>query len=225
MNLLTKLLLQKTSTTLVYLSILIGSFTLGCAADLSAEDNEIKMEEQEQMEQMEQMEPSSTVSSELVIDSTSEESWIYFDLDTYLENPESLESSLSDDLESISGWDIAFKRYQIMSNGGVSGSGNVEIAIIKDQDYESIEQAPSEDYQVDAEDSEADEDTNPDYVFNQADAWYSYDISSHTLKTKAYTYVIKSTQENYFKVSIDDYYNEVGDSGHVTMRVESVLAP
>ena len=223
MKLLTKLLLQKTSNSLVYLSILIGSLALGCAADLSAEDNEIKMEEMEQEEQ--QTEPSSTVSSELVIDSTADESWVYFDLETYLENPESLESSLSADLESVSGWDIAFKRYQIMSNGGVSGSGEVEIAIIKDQDYESVEQAPSADYQVDAEDSEADEDANPDYVFNQADAWYSYDISTHTLKTKEYVYVIKSTQENYFKVSVDDYYNEVGDSGYIKMRVESILAP
>ena len=208
-----KFLPRKLTNLMKYSLALFCLFTLSCAADLKADDNESVME------------ASPTISTELVIDSSSEESWVYFDLDAYLENPESIQESIFDDAENNVDWDIAFQRYQIMSNGGISGSGNVEIAIIKDQDYSTIDKAPSTGYQVDAEDSEEDEDANPDYVFNQADAWYSYDISTHTLKSKAYTYIVKTTQGNYFKIAIDDYYNEVGDSGYLTMRVESVLAP
>lgn len=208
-----KFLPRTLANVMKYLLALVFLFTASCAADLTADNNESKVESLPML------------SSELIIDSSSEESWVYFDLDAYLENPESIQGSIFDDAENNVDWDIAFQRYQIMSNGGISGSGNVEIAIIKDQGYSTIDQAPSTGYQVDAEDSEEDEDANPDYVFNQADAWYSYDISTHTLKSKAYTYIVKTTQGNYFKIAIDDYYNEVGDSGYLTMRVESVLAP
>ena len=197
---------------LISLIFISGLALFSCAAELTTLDNE-------------EPDMAIMVSSELIIDSTSSESWVYLDLDSYLDDPESTQQSLFDDVESAAGWDIAFQRYKVMSNGGISGAGNVSIAIIKDQDFDMISQAPSEGYQVDEEDSEADEDTDPDYVFNRADAWYAYDFNSHTLSTKNYTYVVKTTQGNYFKIAIDDYYNLVGDAGYLTIRVESITAP
>ena len=164
-------------------------------------------------------------SSELLVDATSYEDWVYFDLDLYIDDPTCTESCLGGAEGEIVGWDIAFQRFKIKSNGGVSGSGGVEIAIIKDQSYPEVTKAPADGYELDQEDSEADEGSDPDYVFNQADPWFNYDFMSHTLSTKNYVYVVRTTGDQYVKVAIDDYYNEVGDAGYLYIKLESVSAP
>lgn len=56
-----------------------------------------------------------------VLDATDPNSWVYYDLDTFtVVQP--------DDPENDVVWDIAFKRFVIKVNGGVSGIGGVEIA-------------------------------------------------------------------------------------------------
>ena len=163
--------------------------------------------------------------SQLVIDSTSYDEWLYFDLDIYLDDPMCMETCRDTDAEELPGWDIAFQRFKIMSNGGVSGSGGVEIAIIKDQEYAEVINAPEDGYDFDQEDSEDDEDSDPDYVFNQADPWFSYDLMTHSLSTKDYVYVVNTTDDQYVKIAIDDYYNEVGDSGYFNLQLEGLSAP
>ena len=72
-----------------YPSLVICLFTLSCAADLKANNDEEPL-------------MISMVSSELIIDATSSDSWIYFDLDKYLDAPEFIQNSLSDDLNKFS---------------------------------------------------------------------------------------------------------------------------
>lgn len=185
---------------------------LGCAADIEPVDNTSSTSD-------------TPISSELVIDTTSYEEWTYFDLDLYIDDPSCMESCRGRSVDDLTGWDIALQRFKIMSNGGVSGSGDVEIAIIKDQSYDEVTEAPSSGYEVDQEDSEADEDSDPDYVFNQADPWFEYDFMSHSLSTKNYVYIVRTTEGQYVKISIEDYYNDVGDAGYVDLRLERVVAP
>ena len=102
---------------------------------------------------------------------------------------------------------------------------DVEVAILTDQPYEEVSEAPTSGYVRDQEDSDADEDEDPDYVFNQAEPWYNYDFMSHTLSTKNYVYVVRTTEGRYVKIAVDDYYNDVGDAGYMYLRLESLPAP
>ena len=121
-------------------------------------------------------------------------------------------------------WDIAFQRFKIKSNGGISGDAGVEIAILKDYEYDSVLVAPNDMYLVDQDDSD-DEDKVPDYVFNSGDQWYNYDFSSHALSTRNYVYVINSTEQNYFKMMILDYYDSAGNSAYIKFMINRINPP
>ena len=199
----------------------------GCADDLAPTNNEIvndSLEETEIMNSGEMIDnPSLASTSQLIIDATSYDAWVYIDLDKLIEEPSCLEICQNTNPMEIPGWDLAFQRFLVKSNGGISGSGGVEIAIIKDQDFAAITEIPMSGYEQDQEDSTADEDSDPDYVFNQADAWYQYDFMTHTLATKNYVYVVRTTVGNYVKVLIKDYYNEIGDSGYPLVLVGALV--
>ena len=170
----------------------------------------------------------------MIIDATSETEWVYLELDQLNElrqdamnsegqeefvlSQSTLETTESDD------WDIAFQRFKIKSNGGISGDAGVEIAILKDTLYEDISVAPNDMYLVDQMDSD-DQDVVPDYVFNLDDQWYEYEFSSHTLSTRNYVYVIHTTDDHYFKFMIEDYYDNAGNSGYVTCTIQQINPP
>lgn len=135
------------------------------------------------------------------VDATSNEVWIYLDLDTGLEvDPE--------DSEGAAQWDLAFQRFVIAINGGVSGEGSVEVAVVEGSGLESLTQAPAEGYRVDEADGD-DENTGPDRVF---DSWYSYDPSTHILTPAALRYVVFTSDGNYVKLEMAGYYDEAGTS-------------
>ena len=191
---------------------------IGCADDLAPTNNEMIKEPVVDPEEVTDN-PSLPSTSQLMIDATSRDSWVYIDLDEFIENPSCPSRCQSTDVTEISGWDLAFQRYFVKSNGGVSGSGGVEIAMIEDQDFDDVKEVPMSGYEQDQEDSTDDEDSDPDYVFNQADGWYQYDFMTHTLSTKNYVYVVLTTDGNYVKVLIKDYYNEIGDAGYPQVLV------
>jgi PKD repeat protein len=71
------------------------------------------------------------------INATSNDVWVYFDFDSasvvYPENPE-------DDSQ----WDIAFKRFKIKLNGGVSGTAGVEVSALNNTVMSSAETSPNQ---------------------------------------------------------------------------------
>ena len=105
---------------------------IGCAGDIAPTDNETEEV------------PMNLPPSTLVVDASDREAWVYFDLDLSFDPLE----------EEDEGWDIAFQRFKVKSNGGVTGDGGVEIAILKDVEYDEITQAPIDMYLVDQEDSD-----------------------------------------------------------------------
>ncbi|MEL7450695.1 MAG: PKD domain-containing protein [Pseudomonadota bacterium] len=60
-----------------------------------------------------------------LIDATENEVWVYVDLDRFAVVTPT--DALSDD-----SWDVAFQRFKVKVNGGVSGSGGVTVAAVKD---------------------------------------------------------------------------------------------
>lgn len=155
--------------------------------------------------------PDGTVTT--LADATLDSAWLALDLDTRLEADFAVQSS----------WDVAFQRYHIRSRGGVNGTGGVTIALLEEP-FESITRAPSTGFRADLPDGE---DTNdePDNVFENPDAWYSYDVSKHTLTPRAWTYVIHSDAGQYFKLELLNYYDSVGTPAMLSFRWKQVEPP
>ena len=191
----------------IIISLLCGLFLVytlyGCAADIAPSDNESQSAEEINL-------PPST----FVIDASDREAWIYFDLDASFD-------SLDQEEE---GWDLAFQRFKVKSNGGISGEGGVEVAIVDEVSFEDLKEAPSALYLVDQDDSD-DEGETPDYVFNTEGEWYEYDLSTHTLAPRAQIYIVHSTDDQYFKLRFLDYYNDVGDPALIKVMIAQINPP
>ncbi len=140
--------------------------------------------------------------TESVVDSRDMAKWIYLDLDARKEVQETDPT-----------WDIAFLRFNIKLNGGVSGSGGVDVAIDDTSGIEGVTRASAGPYVTDQADSD-DEDTNPDYAFTTAnEGWFDYDVMTHILTPKDRVYFVRSTEKKSYKFQILDYYNEARTAG------------
>ena len=129
------------------------------------------------------------------VNASSEEEWVYFDFEN---------CGIVDEATSGDDWDLAFKRFNPKINGGVSGSGGVEVAILDaNPDFDAIADAPGGAYRVDVEDE--DDDGVPEYAMK---GWYDYDFSTHILTPADVVYVLKTTDGAYIKIRFDDYYDD-----------------
>ncbi|GEM_PF-2390502 len=137
------------------------------------------------------------------VDSSIEGEWIYLDLDT--------------GTETEIGWDLGFMRFGVKLNGGESGDGGVEVAILEGVEIADIKTAAdlpdSLMWLTDAPD--ADEDGDLELAFGD---WYDYDFSTHVLTPKPRVYVVRSDEDALFALQIDDYYSSAGTGGHFMFR-------
>lgn len=142
------------------------------------------------------------------VDASSKEAWVYFDLDTAKELP------VSQALEAQA-WDLAFQRFKIISNSGVSGPGSVAVAALPDESFESLTRAPAEGFQPDEPDGD-DGNTDVDSAFLEGDGWYVYDLVKHRLQARDGIYVVRTGAGAYFKLQMLAYYDENGTAGRVS---------
>jgi hypothetical protein len=183
-----------------------------CATDLRDEDEAEDATEQPPVQNTPEGEAIRTV-----INASTDDGWIYFDL-------ESMAGLMPTSPEEAVDWDLAFQRFKIKSNGGVSGQGEVEIAPVTGVSWDALEAAPGGGYESDAADG-ADENEYPDYVFNSGDTWFVYDPSDHTLSPREVIYVVRSTEGNHFKLQMLEYYDEAGTAGFPSFRWANLPAP
>lgn len=110
-------------------------------------------------------------------------------------------------------WDLAFQRFHVRSNGGVTAPGNTQVAVLEGEEFEPLVQAPANGYLVDVEDSD-DEDSVVDTPFATGVGWYNYDSSDNSLSPNDITYVVQTDEGAYFKMRFTDYYDAARSSGH-----------
>lgn len=178
--------------------------TGGCAADLrdTLDDDLAPADGGAQIEH--------TVDGELVdtrIDATDEERWVYLDL-------ESRGQVEVDDPQASDAWDLAFRRYDIALDGGVSGPGGMTAVVLEGQQVEAIDDVPEGPWITDAVDGD-DHGDAPDYALG---SWYDYDFATHVLTPKAQAYVVRSVEGNAFAIEVLDYYDDAGSSGWLQLR-------
>ena len=133
------------------------------------------------------------------VDASDEAETVYLDLDTQL-------GMASPD----AGWDLGFRRFDIVVDGGISGDAGVEVAIVDAAAFEELTEVPDDAaWLTDAADGD-DEDEDPDLAFGD---WYDYDFTTHVLTPKDRVYLVRTSEGAVFKLQIADYYSEAGSSG------------
>ena len=140
-----------------------------------------------------------------VVDATSTSAWTYGDFETG--------AAVTDE----SSWDLRFQRFHISTNGGVSGDGGVEVALVSDLAFEDVVVPPVTGWTADLPDGD-DTNADPDYAFEQGDGWYDYDANTHVLTPKRVVWVVRTNGGTTLKLRIERYYDEAGTAGWFTLR-------
>lgn len=154
------------------------------------------------------------------VDATWEDKWLFFDFDAGAMGGQSEVTNPA----ASSAWDSAFQRFKVMSNGGVSGAGGVEVALVPDTTLDALEEAPASGWLLDKPDGE-DMNMDPDFAFNQGDTWFQYDTSTHVLMPRRQVYVVLTGTGSYFGVQLLTYYDEAGTGGYVLFRWKKLKVP
>ncbi|MEZ4267473.1 MAG: HmuY family protein [Myxococcota bacterium] len=153
----------------------------------------------------------------LLVDATATEAWVHIDLDLGAE-------VAIDTPAGAAAWDLAFRRSDVKVNGGVSGTGGVEVSETAEA-FAQVQSAPSTGWVTDAADAPDDDDDAPDYAFAARSAWYDYDASAHLLSPRATVYALRSSEGGYFALEFLGYYDAAGTSGFPSLRFSAIAPP
>ena len=123
----------------------------------------------------------------VTVDASDSEVWRFFDFSrgSVVEAPGEEE------------WDIAFRRFQIIANGGRGMEGQAGATSLEDMTFESVSSVPETGY-VTAE--------RNDSVNAVLEDWYNYSFTSHLLEPKPIVYAIRTADGRYAKLEILGYY-------------------
>ena len=152
------------------------------------------------------------------LDASDREGWVYFDF-------ESGERLTPNDAGADADWELAFQRFHILSNGGVSGPGGVAVAPLAGARLADVTSAPADGYVADQPDSGADDDDVAESAFSDGDGWYAYDENTNRLSPRDIVYVVRTASGAHYELQMLGYYSSAGSSGHPSFTWAQLPAP
>jgi hypothetical protein len=153
------------------------------------------------------------------IKATDEVLWLFFDF-------ESMEAVEPVTPEASELWDLGFRRFHIKLNGGASGTGGMEVALLAGVAFADVSQAPADGYVSDAPDDEEDVDLDPEYVMSKGDtAWFDYSLMTHVLTPRDHVYVVRSVEGRYYKMQLLGYYDDAGSPAYPRFQWSQIPGP
>lgn len=108
-------------------------------------------------------------------------------------------------------WDLAFQRFDIATNSGVSGPGAVAAVFYPEQALAEVVDVPSDGWLVDAPDGD-DLNDKPDWALT---GWFLYDGETHVVSVNPGVWLIRSTEGAVYALRFDSYYDETGVSAQI----------
>lgn len=165
---------------------------------------------------------------ETALDATSHSQWVYFDFEA--QNQISVADAAID-----ANWDVAFQRFMIKANSGVSGNAGVTVVALNADNFSARVQAPTPftpelSDLADPGDGSACRPTTPGVLFallnsavSPSACWFSY--AAGVLTSRDIAYVLKTATPRYFKLKILSYYGPTGTSGKFRFQWGEVSAP
>jgi hypothetical protein len=107
-------------------------------------------------------------------------------------------------------WDLAFRRHDVIVNGGPGFAGKGGAIALEGVAFDSLAEVPETGYLP----NEAGRDSaNP-----ALERWYDYGFTSHLLEPKPRVYAIRTADGRYAKLEIVSYYCPEAVSGCLTFR-------
>ena len=108
------------------------------------------------------------------------------------------------------GWDLAFRRFTILANGGPGFAGQGGIIDLGITSLDSLTTVPTNGYAVNTPGSE---------VSNSATTqWYEYSWTSHVLSPKLKVFAVRTADSRYAVFQILSYYFPTAQAGCTTIR-------
>jgi hypothetical protein len=134
------------------------------------------------------------------VDATAPDRWRFFSFarGSVLEDPGPLE------------WDLAFRRFQILANGGAGFAGRGGILDLGEVPFDSVRSVPVVRYE---ETRAARDSVNP-----AVEDWYTYSFVSHLLSPRPRVYAVRTADARYAKMEILGYYCPGAVPGCLTFR-------
>ena len=134
------------------------------------------------------------------VDASDLEQWRYFSfhVGSVIENP------------GAKDWDLAFRRYQIIANGGrefVGGAGIIDLGEVAFADVKTV---PDAGYLA----TEGVTDPRNPAIVN----WYSYGYFSHVLSPRPHVWAVRTADGRYAKIEIVSYYCPRSQPACLTFR-------
>jgi hypothetical protein len=134
------------------------------------------------------------------VDASRPESWQYFAfyLGSVIEHPGPRD------------WDLAFRRYEIIANGGRAFAGEGGIADLGEVAFADVKTVPESGYEVTQGGADP---RNP-----AISRWYRYGYFSHVLTPRPRVWAVRTADGRYAKIELVSYYCPRSRPGCVTFR-------
>lgn len=134
------------------------------------------------------------------VDATASDRWQHFSLrvGAVVDNPGPVD------------WDLAFRRYQVISNGGRGYIGEAGIRDLGATAFDAVHTVPADGYVMT---EGRDDPRNPAVM-----SWYDYGFFSHVLKPKPRVWAVRTADGRYAKLEFVGYYCPGGRPGCLTFR-------
>ncbi|MBI2207627.1 MAG: HmuY family protein [Candidatus Rokubacteria bacterium] len=114
------------------------------------------------------------------------------------------------DATPATGWDLAFRRYEIIANGGRGFLGRGGARDLGAVDFDSVATVPADGY--------TENEGRNDPRNTALTRWYAYGFFSHLLEPKGHVWAIRTADGRYAKMEIVSYYCPGSRPGCVTLR-------
>lgn len=172
--------------------------------------------------------------SSLKVNAVSRENWAYVNLDRG-----EMVALTSEQASSSGDWHLAFRRHTIRSNGGASGSGNVQVAVVDGQDEFYSDGQPVDNTFLNAAAGQYEADLVKDFDISaltfaqdankpaiKGEDWYSYNQETHTLSanTSNVWLVRHADSKTYSKFSFSSLTPQPDRTYSVELKFETQAA-
>lgn len=135
------------------------------------------------------------------VDASDPDRWVYFSFarGSVVEHPRPFE------------WDLAFRRFQVIVNGGDRFHGMGGIQSLGEASFEEISRLPEDGY-------EGTRVRQGDSIQQAVERWYDYSFFSHLLSPRPVVYAVRTADGRYAKLEFLGYYCPGAQPGCLTFR-------
>lgn len=137
------------------------------------------------------------------IDARSRSNWVYFSFE---------EGMAIDTTQDATDWDLAFRRNDLLTNGGESNPSGLGGAVDLGEVPLADAVAPGSGFLTDETDEERGLE-NP-----ALHKWYNYNWTTHIITSKNHSYAVRTSSGDVALMTLVSYYCEDGSSGCVTFQ-------